>query len=132
MKKTLIVDSYAWVEYFKGSSEGNIVNNALEEYETVYTPVNVLAEVCEFFKKQNKDFEYAREVIESNSEIYKFSDDEWLESIDKKIEMRKSGIKNFGIMDAMVMVCAENTNGKIITGDPHFKSIEGVIFLKSD
>lgn len=44
--------------------------------------------------------------------------------------MRKSGAKNFGLMDAMVMVCAENTNGKIITGDPHFENVEGVIFIK--
>lgn len=133
MEKTITIDSYAWIEYFKGSSEGAIVNNSLKEYETIYTPVNVLAEVCEFFKRKNKDFGYARRVIESRSEIYHFSEDEWLESIDKKIKMRKSGAKNFGLMDAMVMVCAKNTNGKIITGDPHFKNIDEVIFLeKSD
>lgn len=73
MEKTLTIDSYAWIEYFKGSNEGVIVDNTLEEYETIYTPVNVLAEVCEFFKRKNKEFGYAQKVIESNSEIYHFS-----------------------------------------------------------
>jgi predicted nucleic acid-binding protein len=102
----------------------------LKEYEKIYTPVNVLAEVYEFFKRENKNFGYVQKVIESNSEIYHFSEDEWLDAINKKIKMRKSGAKNFGLMDAMVMVCAENTNSKIITGDPHFEKIDGVIFIK--
>ncbi|ODS38377.1 MAG: hypothetical protein A7316_08185 [Candidatus Altiarchaeales archaeon WOR_SM1_86-2] len=122
-----IIDAYAWIEYFKGTSQGEVVKEHLDK-EGAYTPINVLADVYYFFKRINRDFDFALKVIKSKSDIYDFNEDEWLQSVEIKHELRKK-MKDFGIMDALVMACAENLKGAVITGDPHFKDEDNVIFL---
>ena len=43
--------------------------------------------------------------------------------------MRKN-MKDWPIADAVVLASAQSCNAKVLTGDPHFKSMENVIFLR--
>ena len=41
----------------------------------------------------------------------------------------KPQIKDFGLADAFIMATARSRGIKILTGDPHFKNFEDVLFL---
>ena len=124
----LVIDSFAWVEYFKGTEEGRIVKDHIDKGDMIYTPINVLAEVYGFFKGVTRDFEFAEKVIKSKSEIYHFNENDWKRAIDIKWQWRKTR-RDFGLMDALVLACAEKLNARIITGNIHFRAMKNVIFI---
>jgi len=43
---SLVVDTYAWIEYFRGTKKGEVVKNYLLSSSSIYTPSIVLAEVA--------------------------------------------------------------------------------------
>ena len=48
-----MVDSYAWVEVFLGSSKGNRVKSLIEAAEDAYTPDSVLAELSKKYFQED-------------------------------------------------------------------------------
>jgi predicted nucleic acid-binding protein len=48
------LDSFAWIEYFNGTSTGARVQNLLES-ERVMTPAIVVAELSEEYKRLNRE-----------------------------------------------------------------------------
>jgi predicted nucleic acid-binding protein len=42
---------------------------------------------------------------------------------------QKKKVKNWGMLDSFVLAVAMVRGGKVITGDPHFKEMDGVIFI---
>ena len=45
-----------------------------------------------------------------------------------KHELRKK-IKNFGLIDSILVAKQQELNCKIITGDSHFKNLKNVVFI---
>ena len=41
----IVFDSYAWLEYFSGSSKGNVVKGIIGSSEEILTPSICLAEI---------------------------------------------------------------------------------------
>ncbi|MDK2383479.1 MAG: PIN domain-containing protein, partial [Candidatus Korarchaeota archaeon] len=53
--RTLVVDSYAWIEYFLGSDKGKKVLEELRRAEEVITPSVVLAELAHKYFREGMD-----------------------------------------------------------------------------
>ena len=123
----IIFDTYAWIEYFRGSEQGKIVKQYLEGHEVI-TPVVVLLELSYRAKQEAWDIRKYVNFIKIHSSIIGINDKIILE-FGKIYYETKNRVKDIGFVDILILTMAVIENAKILTGDEHFKSFEQTIFL---
>ncbi len=124
-----ILDSYAWVEYFIGTEKGRKVKVLFENPKNKFITVECcIAELRGWSIKNDIDFRGVLKIIEANSAIAPVSRDEWIDAAVIKSEMLKN-VKDFGLIDAILISKQRRTNSKIITADLHFKGLIDIEFL---
>ncbi len=124
-----IIDSYAWVEYFIGSNKGKILRKIFLDGRNNFLTVECcLAEIKSWTLKNNKDFDSIFPIIKANSNILNLTEQNWIDSGGERFEQRKTQ-KDFGLIDAVILVKQKELNCHIITGDKHFENMKGVVFL---
>lgn len=124
-----VIDSFAWIEYLKGSNRGMAVRKILEDAKNENsTPMIVLSEVVSSIKRQNMNVETALNFIFSLSNIEEVKKDDSIEAGLFHAEMRKK-IRDFGLGNAFVVVTARHLGAKILTGDPHFKNMKEAVLI---
>ena len=65
MSYEYVIDSYAWVEYFRGSSEGKTAQKYIE-HENCATSSVTIAELSEKYKRENKTAFWSVEAGQGN------------------------------------------------------------------
>lgn len=126
----LIIDSYAWIEYFLGNPLGEKVKKFVHNPENeILTNILNIAEISSYFARNNTDMTESYEILISNSSIYMFDRDFSKKAGFLHAEIRKK-IKDFGLIDAFVLLTARELNAKILTGDEHFRNFKEVIMIK--
>ena len=118
-----VIDAYAWIEYLDGSDAGRKVASILENNNDYYTCAITLAEVVSKVARMGKNAKIAYDVLLGNSQIVDVDDELSLQAGLLHSEMRKTS-KDFGLADAYVLATARMLKAKILTGDPHFKSLK--------
>jgi predicted nucleic acid-binding protein len=130
-KMTVLVDSWAWIEYFKGSTAGEKVKELLEKShdKVIVSAVNI-EEVYNSFLRDysppnNEHYaEASRKAMKQRSYVY---------DIDEVIAVDSAKIKHekkWGLGDSIIYATAKREGAKVLTGDPHFKGLKDVIFLE--
>ena len=124
-----MVDAFAWIEYLDGTARGARVRDLLEDARNAATTsVVTLSEVLSKFIRNHKDPTVALKAIEDNSA---------LEIVDTGLarlagelhaEQRKK-ISDFGLADAFVLATARKKSARVLTGDPHFKTIPDAVLV---
>jgi predicted nucleic acid-binding protein len=128
---TVLIDSWAWIEYFKGSTAGEKVKELIENShdKVIISTVNI-AEVYNSFLRDysppdNKRYsEASRNAMKQRSYVYE---------VDEEIAVDSAKIKNekkWGLGDSIIYATAKREGAKVLTGDPHFKGLKDVIFLE--
>ena len=124
----LLLDTYAWVEYFKGSQKGKIVEEYLSK-EEIITPTIVLIELSCKSVREDWDFEEQLDFIKSKSLITGINEDIIIKC-GKVCFEQKNKKPRFGICDAIILTTAINLNAKVLTGDEHFRDLDEAVMLK--
>lgn len=124
-----VIDTYAWVEYFIGSEKGEKVKSFVESSENeIFTSILTIAEITSITKRENRDTEKIYSKITGLSNIYNLDKGFSKEAGLLHAEIRKK-IKDFGLIDAFILLTARKLNAKIITGDEHFKGFKEAILV---
>jgi predicted nucleic acid-binding protein len=130
MNEKYVIDAYAWIEYLVGSKAGEKVKSTLEkEANDIYTCAVTVAEVVSKTAREGREFETAYDILLSNSQIVNIDEEISKEAGVLHCEMRKTK-RDFGLADAYVLAVARTINAKILTGDPHFRSVKEAILIK--
>jgi len=124
-----LIDSYAWIEYLRGTDSGKKVREIILENNNIYSINLTISEVISRVKRGEGNVDLAYQAITSNSKVMEINSE-----IAKKAglfhsEIRKK-IKDFGLVDSLIFVLAKELDAKIVTGDKHFKKFKDVVFLK--
>ena len=124
----LVVDSFAWVEYFRGSPTGKEVDRLLSLHPSA-TPTIVLAELSDKYAREGISG-FARDMDEVDSRTMILPLDRAIaeESGRVKAEARKR-IPDFPLADGIVYASAKALGADVLTGDPPFRGWKGVVFL---
>jgi len=125
MSYEFIIDSYAWVEYFKGSKQGEMAREFIEN-KTSATSVITIAELSEKYEREGKNFEEDFNFIISQTKIIQLNTDIALLAGKINYENKKK-IKNWGMADAIILSSAKMNKGKVVTGDEHFRTFDSVM-----
>ncbi len=121
---TVLVDSWAWIEYFKGTAFGEKARSYIEGEEKVIVSAINVAEV-RLFLLRHKRAEEGRLIrfLLSTSFPIPISTEIALQAAGEKHE------KNFGMADAIVLATAKLHDAKIVTGDDDFKGEQNVFYI---
>lgn len=125
MSFSYVIDSYAWVEYFRGTKEGAAAKEYIEKKSNATCSMTI-AELAEKYRRENKDFSEDFNFIVSKSEIIDLSSDIALAAGEINFENKKK-IKNWGMSDAVILATARMFNAKVVTGDEHFRNLNAVM-----
>ena len=125
----IVFDTYAWIEYFKGSEAGKKVNQILESQENeIFTSIMSIAEISSKLRRENSDVELPYKIITNLSKIFFINVEFTKEAGILHAEMRKK-IKDFGLIDSIILLTTRKLDAKILTGDPHFKGFKETILI---
>jgi predicted nucleic acid-binding protein len=120
-----LIDSWAWVEYFRGSEAGERAREFIEgEEEAVVSTIN-LAEVYRWILRFYPD-EVAEEKVRAMKQrcmVLEVTEGIAIESAKLKHRLR------LRLGDAIILATARATKARIVTGDPDFGDIEDVVFI---
>ena len=115
-----VIDSYAWIEYFRGSSSGERARDFIEKGSAA-TSVISLAELQEkYLREKWASFETDVGFITTKTTLV---------PLDRKISILAGQInfqnkrrkKDWGMADSIILSTARIASAKVITGDPHFE-----------
>ena len=124
-----ILDTYAWIEYFIGSEKGLKVKRIVEnDKNTLSTPESCICEIKLWCLIHKEDFKKLFNVVKIGSFIEPINSTNWVDATDIRQEKRKT-MKDFGLMDSIILAKQKEISGKIVSGDPHFKNQKEVEFI---
>jgi predicted nucleic acid-binding protein len=116
-------DSWAWVEYFRGSRAGEEVKRLLEGGEVLFTPSICLAEIRAKYLRVGRDPSERLGFIKSRTSVI---------GVDARVAEAAAKLKlEFGLhlVDAIILSCARSSGSDLVTGDRHFRGLQGVVML---
>jgi len=120
-----IMDSYAWLEYFMGTEAGARVKRIVDsEADEKLTPSVCLAEIyAKILRTEDEQkAELRRAFIKSRSALIPLTEELAVEAAKTNVAMKKK-VHGWGLADSVVLSTAKNRNGKVATGDPHFRGL---------
>ena len=123
----VILDSSAWVEFFIKSEKGLLVKNTIKNKEG-YTSIVTIAEISNYAMKENLDGKELAKFITGSTKILDLN----LQICFLAGELnykRKKIVKNWGMIDSIILATALFYDLKILTKDSHFKDLENVEIL---
>jgi predicted nucleic acid-binding protein len=122
---TVLVDSWAWIEFFQGSNAGAKVADYLDEDQDLIISAVNLAEVYRWILRYY-DENTAEEKKEAMMERCSLID------VDEEIAVDAARIRHrlkWGLGDSIVYATARLENARVLTGDSDFMGLDDVIFL---
>ncbi len=131
--KPIIFDAYAWVEYAVDGPYASRVSGILAEYEEIYTPASVVAELRDSMLKKGIPIASIQQIIryaEAKSRIVDI-DFEIAQLAGEINFQQKKTVTGWGMLDSFVYAVAKSRGGRVLTGDSHFRNLKDVIYLGS-
>ena len=135
MNSKYVIDAYAWIEYFRASQYGKVAKEYIESADSV-TPSIVVAEVSRKLQKEislgneTPDGRLKRlEFISATSQVVELDFDLAVAAGSADCDMKKKQ-KGWGLADSIVLCTARSMEGKVVTGDEHFRDLKEVVFIK--
>ena len=115
-----VLDSFAWIEYFRGSSKARAIREHVEGNVPIYTPSVCLTEIKAKYLNEGRDPSERISFIMERSLII---------DIDSKVALAAADVKKrYGLhtVDALVYASAQSKGVTLVTGDNHFRKLSGV------
>ena len=122
----VLIDSWAWIEYFKGSKVGEKARKYIEGKEKAIISAINIAEVYRWILRFY-DEKIAKEKINVMKERC------FIIPVDEEIAIMAAKIRHkekLGLGDAIIYATAKKENAFILTGDDDFRDKENVIFIE--
>jgi predicted nucleic acid-binding protein len=116
-------DSWAWVEYFRGSRAGTRVREMIEAGELLATPSVCLAEIKAKYLAEGHDPSERLRFIKGRTSVIDVDASVAEAAADLKVRHR------LHMVDALVLASARSLESELVTGDEHFRKLEGVLLL---
>jgi predicted nucleic acid-binding protein len=127
----IVFDAYAWVEYALDSPKADKVAELLENASEAITPASVLAELKESMLRHGIKTRIIKKIITYVKSLTTVVgiDSTVAELAGKLNFVHKRTTKDWGILDSFVYATSKPYNGKVLTGDPHFKRLRKVNYI---
>lgn len=119
---TIVVDSFAWIEYADGSRAGENAREFIEGPSSLVTPAIVIAELSEKATRTGRRDDWSERLypyIRRQTTIAPLTPDLADRAGELKWSLREAS-PEVGLADALVLATARDAEAKVLTGDPDF------------
>ncbi|MBI2652134.1 PIN domain-containing protein [Candidatus Woesearchaeota archaeon] len=125
----MLLDTSAWIEFFQDTDKCPIVQNILKNKEN-FTSEITFAEIVNWCFKNNLEHKIKEyiEGIKNGSKILELNEVIIISAGRLNYE-RKKIVKNWGMIDSLILATSLVYGLEIITKDKHFKDLENVKIL---
>jgi len=128
MSYRFVIDSYAWIEYFRGTNAGGRAKDYIESKEAATSGISV-AELKEKYLREGWHY-FDADLLFITSVTIMIPVDKAIAILAGEINFeRKKRVRNWGMSDSIVLATARKASAKVVTGDPHFKDTRESIFI---
>jgi predicted nucleic acid-binding protein len=128
MATEYVIDSYAWIEYFRGTEAGKKIRPYVEG-ESAATSVLTLAELREKYLRE-KWSTFGEDVAYITSRTSLTQVDREIAILAGEINHRRKGEKKgWGMADSLILATAKVKSAKVVTGDRHFEGLVDAILI---
>ena len=123
-----VIDSYAWVEYFRGTESGKHARVYVEGHSAA-TSALTLAELKEkCLREKWPSFDEDLNFMVSKTSVA---------PVDRQISLlageinyeRKKAKRDWGMADSVILATARSVSAKVVTGDRHFEGLPDAILI---
>ncbi len=124
-----VFDSFAWMEYFRGTAKGGKVRAYVERGNGA-TPALVIAELSAKFHREGiPDWPATRDFILSHSALVGL---DWpvADRAGETLKELRGKRRNAGLADAIMLETARSLGTPLLTGDEDLRGAGGVLFLE--
>jgi predicted nucleic acid-binding protein len=125
----LVIDTSAWIEFFRASQKGGEVKNQITMHNEILTPTIVLAEMRHSYVRDglsDDDFRQDLMLIKKLSVIVDLDEETAIAAGYKRATI---GVRGISYQDCILIETAEKFSFKVISTDPHFKNIPNALYL---
>ncbi len=122
---TVLIDSWAWIEYYRGSGYGERAREIIEGNEEAYISAVNIAEIYRWLLRYYGE-------IEAEEERKSLKNRCIIVPVDEGIAVEAAKIRHkmgLGLGDSIVLATARKVGAKVVTGDRAFKELKEVIYL---
>lgn len=123
----MLLDTSAWIELFIESPKGSGVKSMVENKESYFSIVSV-PEIVVWSFRNNKNPYFFLDRMKKASDIISINEAISILAGELNYKMKKS-VKDFGMIDSIILATSRIYDLKIVTTDPHFKDLDNVIML---
>ncbi len=119
---TIVVDSFAWIEYADGSQAGDIAREYIEGSSSLITPAIVVAELSDKATRTGRRDDWTERLlpfIRRQTTIAPLTPDLADRAGELKWSLREAS-PEVGLADALVLATAREAEAMVLTGDPDF------------
>jgi predicted nucleic acid-binding protein len=120
-QETVVIDSFAWFEYFLGSRAGARARPYVESSKGI-TPTIVIAELSEKYRREDLAFTEDLDFIVGKTRVVPL-DARIAQKSGTLSHERKRKVARWGLADSIVLATAREYKAKIVTGDEHFRDL---------
>ncbi|MCX9081427.1 MAG: type II toxin-antitoxin system VapC family toxin [Candidatus Methanoperedens sp.] len=124
----MLLDSFAWMEYFMGTRKGEKVKRSIDDDIQLYTSPIVIAEIYSKSLRTDDNAQERTDFIMKRCAIVVLDEKIAIEAAKIHAE-NKIKTSDFGLPDAIILASARSRNMKVVTGDPHFKNFKDAVML---
>ncbi len=124
----MLLDSFAWVEYFMGTKKGEKVKRLVDDNIQLYTSPIVIAEIYSKSLRTDKNAEERKDFIIKRCAIITLDENISVDAAKIHAE-NKVKTPDFGLADAFILASARSRKMMVLTEDPHFKNFEDAVML---
>lgn len=124
----MLLDSFAWMEYFMGTHKGEKVKRFVEDNSQLYTSPIVIAEIYSKSLRTDGNAQERTDFIIKRCAVVILDEKIAIEAAKIHAE-KKVKFPDFGLADAIILASARSRNMKVLTGDPHFKNFKDAVML---
>jgi predicted nucleic acid-binding protein len=129
MSYEYVVDSYAWIEYFRGSKAGEKAKEFIEGGKAATTTI-AIAELREKYAREGWPyFDEDLLFITSSTAIVNLTKNIAVKAGEMNAAM-KVKVKGWGMADSITLATAQIAKAKVVTGDKHFKGLKQAILIE--
>jgi predicted nucleic acid-binding protein len=125
-KLTVLLDSWAWIEYYRGSALGEKVRLIIEGSEEAYVSTINIAEAYRWFLSSYgpREAELERKTVKERCLIAPVD-----EGIAVEAAKVRHGVK-LSLGDSIILATARKFAAKVVTGDKELKGMKDVLFVE--
>lgn len=128
MSYEYVIDSYAWIEYFRGTERGKRVRPYVEG-DSAATSTLTLAELKEkYLREKWASFDEDMNFIIARTAATPV--DRQIAVLAGEINHRQKKTKSdWGMADSIVLATAKAVSAKVVTGDLHFDGLPDAVLI---